>query len=801
MDDSDDTLSITSTVDSEPRSEYGVDGILAERIKQGSPEYLVQWSGYPLHRCSWEPAQNFDDRETLDDWEHEKKLCAQGEKAAFDLEGFQRECDRREVEMQKRKAKRRAKRRRLGIVDDGTSGIREHERMVERSKNDRPKVSAIPRRNSSSTTSYQGTMQETFDKSNVSLPKTSALSNKKQAMQDEPGSTTAVPRAFGGIRKGGLATKTSIKSAPSSSTTNRPQLQGAAILQNWDKKPTRKKWGLGDSWEKSAGGKDAHRFKNLAMLNRFHGYARNEPAPNVDRLTFVNLKDGKEVEKRPMSTGAIDKSPFQLIQEKLAKEAAEQAQQDGSKEVIEETLFVGAGPIMQSPIMQSPAEAETPPAGINSDDTEMPDSAALDTDLFGEALSTNPKDTNPWAIDDGDFNSREGTTSSHKRVDTATSTHEQNALHVDKAASKHDLSEIKSNRVDGRERTAPVHEMARPQSDTWRCFAYSLHRVKGDYGLRVPHHDNSQVEDTSVVYGDMQHGDIYTTVMFKGLNRPVKTLFLRNQKARREFVVTLTHLINASTYQEHYGGGEIYHGAGHIVPQRGHEGSFRSISDDLRAKDCGAMFFADQFSVLVYPAGMKSWISFDSAYPDRSPSNTSLLRFFIRLPTEPTTLAAIAQPAASRDSDFRRPSIRPSSPPPPHPSPPPPELVPHPPPPPDLPHPGRSQSFSHHPARLVSRSTVSLPSPAPSGESDMAESSEAMVSSDRAGALKLFSDRFQIDYKTLLSGTNEKDGDQPVNVFLHFPDSRKEDHKYMVSFLNKVNAKYYSSVGDISRII
>ena len=46
--------------------EYVVEAILEERMKRKKKEYLVKWLGYPTP--DWQPAENLDDTEALQDW-------------------------------------------------------------------------------------------------------------------------------------------------------------------------------------------------------------------------------------------------------------------------------------------------------------------------------------------------------------------------------------------------------------------------------------------------------------------------------------------------------------------------------------------------------------------------------------------------------------------------------------------------------------------------------------------------------------------------------------------------------------
>ena len=50
--DDDSSLSVNSTVPSEQKEEYPLEGILAERVSSGVKEFLVKWEGYPEERCT-----------------------------------------------------------------------------------------------------------------------------------------------------------------------------------------------------------------------------------------------------------------------------------------------------------------------------------------------------------------------------------------------------------------------------------------------------------------------------------------------------------------------------------------------------------------------------------------------------------------------------------------------------------------------------------------------------------------------------------------------------------------------------
>ena len=55
---------------------YEVERILAQADVGGDTLYLVKWKGYDSKECTWEPADNFQEQITIDQW---KRQLAQGD--------------------------------------------------------------------------------------------------------------------------------------------------------------------------------------------------------------------------------------------------------------------------------------------------------------------------------------------------------------------------------------------------------------------------------------------------------------------------------------------------------------------------------------------------------------------------------------------------------------------------------------------------------------------------------------------------------------------------------------------------
>ncbi|GAB7340807.1 hypothetical protein MBLNU457_7174t1 [Dothideomycetes sp. NU457] len=113
--DSDDNISLTSTVPEEEQVFYHVEEILCEgeRELDGAPMWLVKWSGYPLTQATFEPRENFTSSSTIEEWEIKRKAIDGGKEPAFDLDQWVQDVEAEKRATAERKRKRQEKRRAL----------------------------------------------------------------------------------------------------------------------------------------------------------------------------------------------------------------------------------------------------------------------------------------------------------------------------------------------------------------------------------------------------------------------------------------------------------------------------------------------------------------------------------------------------------------------------------------------------------------------------------------------------------------------------------------------------------------
>jgi Chromo (CHRromatin Organisation MOdifier) domain len=123
--DEDDDISITSTISDEER-EYEVEEVVYQLSnEEGVMLYLVKWAGYDDVENTWEPETSFIDPSTLEDWGKKQDAISRGLEPEFDIEAWNKRKSEyeaaNEVTNAKRRSRRKAKRRRLGLSVSSSS--------------------------------------------------------------------------------------------------------------------------------------------------------------------------------------------------------------------------------------------------------------------------------------------------------------------------------------------------------------------------------------------------------------------------------------------------------------------------------------------------------------------------------------------------------------------------------------------------------------------------------------------------------------------------------------------------------
>ena len=441
-----DTISITSTVPSEPREEYPLEGVLAERMNGGIKEYLVQWEGYPEERCTWETESNFQDDGTLHQWQARKMRIARGLDKPYDVSALEARVEAWIAATEKRKARRRDKRRRLGLsisskeTSEGSSD--EAERVPSNSprrakgsrkgafvkirvpdysgfvvddesededdprsatrRRGKPKPNKPAGGSSDEVLTDDSLMEDLHNKAIQQRKKPLEVRTvKKDSSEREPPkrNETREPPAKrrSNIPMADLPRRvatssashagTAIKNAPKpersqmgtagrgparlsqklSGPKAKRKVTGAAVLGNWAAKVKPRKLSEPKPRKPSLSGSKPETFSKLSTKRRYEKAGRNEPAPDPKHLTFVNLKAAKEAKpsiplpspQELVKANEPTKTPYQLIQERLAREEEQRPADD--------TLLAGlntstdtSGPVEHAQTPSPQTESGTP---------------------------------------------------------------------------------------------------------------------------------------------------------------------------------------------------------------------------------------------------------------------------------------------------------------------------------------------------------------------------------------------------------------------------------------------------------
>ena len=560
--DSDDTLSVTSTVLSIPREYYALDSILAERKRNGKPEYLAKWEGYPLERCTWEEKGNFH-AETLAEWRKQQARIRDGLAGPFDVKGFEALHQRTS---ENRKARRREKRRRLEIIEAESSedeplstlrGKKRH-RVVDSDSEDAKPLweNRLPsgqnmRRNSIAT----------------SAPRPDPMVGRKPENL-EPATRKIALRKTGACGRG-----------PSRrSVMPKPQATGAAVLDNWAKPPKQRRTAVIEPGKLQLEGSGSRTFKRASTRRRVEQRGRNEPAPNPDKLTFVDLKDGKTLEKRsnsmPMVPARPPKTPFQMIQEQLLEKPIKlesRQQEDDMNALIEE-------PSEEALFMEEPAAIEVQDQAENlgsRDRTLCSTLQALGSfetmSTLGQAEAPNSRLPQQAPVPESiqspspfthmeSSRSKHGQDESHSELvqspvnvasndnETATKTCPPNAAsdrrHILLTASLQNMQHLPAN---------IPKPLKPPKSQGNRDFAapaVPFWRLIGDLGMSRGY---GKREDMSDIYGAIVIGSLLRTrVTFRGLCGGAKQLFLTIKEPPRDVNVSIHKFCSFQEYRSLY---------------------------------------------------------------------------------------------------------------------------------------------------------------------------------------------------------------------------------------------------------
>lgn len=159
----------------------------------------------------------------------------------------------------------------------------------------------------------RGSLPEPGSKPTGKAAKTRRRSGK--SVVEDPGETRQVQMGSSGRGPARLGLS---KRKPPTSTSKKVLVSGAAILSNWNKAV---KGRQSKAFQPGTSTKPAQKF---STRGKYQKAGKNEPAPNIEKLTFMDLKHGGVAKHPSLATPKVNlpvKTPFQLIQERLKADA------------------------------------------------------------------------------------------------------------------------------------------------------------------------------------------------------------------------------------------------------------------------------------------------------------------------------------------------------------------------------------------------------------------------------------------------------------------------------------------------
>ncbi|KAL8944941.1 MAG: hypothetical protein Q9216_000102 [Gyalolechia sp. 2 TL-2023] len=473
-----------------------------------------------------------------------------------------------------------------------------------------------------------------------------------------------------------------------------PREQPVNIMKNWGTGPVKRRRSRYE-WRtpQEAEARPGTTFKKFSTRRRFELAGRYEHAPDASSLTFVDRKDGKVLSEGPASIlpRPATKTPFQLFQEQLAKDQAgptdpsasaarSSLQRAANLEASTEGLLSDkghiddsndAGPAIEASLLPQITRPVSVPSEPNTQLAQR-DEATFAAPVAVMDVSWNDNDVTPFE----QCMSPQSEASTSPKLDTMVKTtgnarkrtsegHGIPHLNLDRSASQvaslsgtssHNHSYIHPDRKHAQTPHNPSQPvLQQPMSTT--------HQARGPhyklFPLDVPR--STQRLDTYCGPTDViaeiltgSEGDSTGTVIFRGLqDRALKYLFITIRIPPQQMHVWCKTLVTADEFATFFHDPPRYLGSGWIVPYRQSVTNVEEVSGILTEHGSGAMFFAEKFTILLYPASCISWEYLDRGLGEAPPEARLRFAMLDPWPWTPQTLNENVPPAGKFDLQAR----------------------------------------------------------------------------------------------------------------------------------------------------
>ena len=516
----------------------------------------------------------------------------------------------------------------------------------------------------------RGSLPEPSLKSSVIAAKTSGRSHKSIAKDVSETTKSHVGRRGSGPARLGQST-----GKPTASKSSKVKVSGAAILNNWNEKVKgRRSKGL----QQGTSNKPAKKF---SIMRKYVKAGRNEPAPNIDMLTFMDLKSGGVAKKPSLATMKANpppKTPYQLIQEGL----------EADTDVLQNTRGTDQLPPRRDPIdddgqniaqhlnISQTANRELSGPTTKHDDPipafpiESPADPRLTSKKRAVSVSQDRTAEKPIVS-----RTSLGSKSTDKvELSEATPTSDAPAIPTGPRNERGQPSVGLISNTSASSRDTPAIVAQQAQSSKDKSYPLPHARVQGAPPLANDSSILTQkywatTAERNLINAKAQHdviGNILTgpvdndigIVRFRGLERLAMKLFLSIKVPPRQMHVRCKHICTVGEYEAFYRGVSVlfsrsvisiklgffltfrqeptdYIGSGYVVPLWASFEQLCDLAETLKSRASGALVFCERFSMLIYPcdSGLESWDFLNNLYPP-IPDGASL-RFVLRTPLPP----------------------------------------------------------------------------------------------------------------------------------------------------------------------
>ncbi|KAL8844132.1 MAG: hypothetical protein Q9176_001538 [Flavoplaca citrina] len=466
------------------------------------------------------------------------------------------------------------------------------------------------------------------------------------------------------------------------------------VMGNWGAQPSKRRKSRYEPKDPTdSKTKNLGKFKKFSTQRKHELAGRFERTPDINSLTFVDLKDGKALPKPPASVARrpSEKTPFQMLQESMLEK------QDKALLESEDTLpaIIDVTPTTPRYLNERRLSTSDSRTANDSETAISPTESAvpvrqtsLPIEPYSQPKSSSPQ---PFAapvamMRSGKEPSQSATTIErrqtfpHVNSDTTTGKDKsgRTAIPLHKSAihqaSGSPLQQTEGNSNVDDDATVRINDNVEDSNLQRRKPSMSLSRsllpnqtqscaTTTSYGLLLPvvqlpseipclqpQEDGYALFPFDIIGAAVEKdtvlrkldviaeiltgatGDSSGAVIFRGLEDfHLKQLFLTIRMPPRQMHVNCETMCTAGEYITFFHGPDRYLGSGWIVPFPQAIEYVDRIGRFLAEYSSGALFFADKFSLLLYPARCVAWRFLDDGLRC-NPSSEAKLRFAIFTP-------------------------------------------------------------------------------------------------------------------------------------------------------------------------